>query len=100
MGLFSFFKRDTKQKNNDPDKIISQGILFEDNNKFLKWGIPITELSTLVDVKEKKFADRTVYNWGEHSILGGLKLELITVYWNHRAGSIDKRFNSIEFQAI
>lgn len=105
MRLFDFFKRKDElnlnlKQEKDLSKILAQGILFEDNNKFLKWGTPITELSKVVDVKEKKFADRTVYNWGEHRILGGLKLELSTVYWNHRAGSIDKRFNSIEFLAI
>jgi len=81
-------------------QILNIGILFEDNKKLLKWGVPINELAKQVEVKEKKFADRTVYNWGEHIILGGLKLELFTVYWNHRADSIDKKFNSIEFLAV
>jgi hypothetical protein len=102
MGLLDFFKRKKEFKadfsrERDLNKILNQGILFEDNNKFLKWGTPIKELSKHVEVKEKKFADRTVYNWGEHKILGGLKLELNTTYWNHRADSIDKLFTSIEF---
>jgi hypothetical protein len=104
MGLFDFFKRREKLRGDFGQekclgKILSQGILFEDNNKFLKWGTPVKELFAMVDVSEKKFADRTVYNWGEHTILGGLKLELITVYWSHSASSIDKLFNSIEFLA-
>src|SRR5258708_3980243 len=97
MGLFDFFKRKKKLTG---DFNISRGLLFEDNNKFLKWGVPVKELSKMVDVKEKKFADRTVYNWGEHEVFGGLRLELITIYWNHRGDSIDKRFNAIEFLAV
>ena len=81
-------------------KILNRGILLEDNKKLLKWGVPISDLARDVKVDEKKFADRTVYKWGEHSILGGLKLELSTVYWNHRADSVDKRFNSVEFDAV
>ena len=102
MGLLNFFKKKEKFEANfssekDLNKILSQGILFEDNTKLLKWGVPITDLAKQVEVKEKKFSDRTVYNWGEHKILDGLKLELKTTYWNHRADSIDKLFTSIEF---
>jgi hypothetical protein len=102
MGLLDFFKRKKEFKadfsrERDLSKILSQGILFEDNNQLLKWGVPITDLAKQVEVKEKKFTDRTVYNWGEHKILDGLKLEFNTTYWNHRADSIDKLFNHIEF---
>lgn len=105
MGLFDFFKRRSAAGLNLEGetsliKILDKGILFEDNEKLLKWGVPVSDLAKLVEVKEKKFADRTVYNWGEHNILDGLKLELSTVYWNHRADNIDKRFNSVEFLAV
>jgi len=105
MGLFGFFKKKHKlegqfTKERSLGEILNQGVLFEDQNKLLRWGSPINELTSVVDVKEKKFADRTVYNWGEHEILGGLKLELSTMYWNHREHSIDKRFNAIEFLAV
>jgi hypothetical protein len=103
MGLFDFFKR--KEDLNligekDLGKTLFHGILFEDNNKLLKWGTPVRDLAKQVEVKEKFFADRAVYNWGEHSILGGLKLELSTIYWNHREDSIDKLFTAIEFLAV
>ena len=102
MGLLDFFKKRKKveadfSREKNLNKILTQGILFEDINKLLKWGTPVKELAKLIDVKEKKFADRTVYNWGEHRILGGLKLELSTIYWNHREDSIEKLFTSIEF---
>jgi hypothetical protein len=99
MGLFDFFKKSEINFEGEKDlgKILNHGILFEDCNKLLKWGIPITGLAKQVAVKEKKFADRTVYNWGEHKILDGLNLELTTTYWNHREDSIDKLFTNIEF---
>jgi hypothetical protein len=105
MGLFDLFRRKSRESlysegEQGLSSILNLGILFEDNKKLLKWGVPVTDLAKQVEVNEKKFADRTVYNWGEHKILDGLKLALITVYWNHRPDSIDKRFNSIEFLAV
>ena len=101
MGLFDFFKREKKVKfdinNSSLTELLDKGILFEDNGKFLKWGIPVKDLSKDVEVKEKLFADRTVYHWGKHSILNGLSLELTTTYWNHREDSVYKIFNSISF---
>ena len=101
MGLFDFFKRGKKLdfdiNNSSPIELLDKGILFEGDNKFLKWGTPMKDLSKDVEVKEKLFADRTVYNWGEHKILNGLTLGLTTTYWNHREDSVYKRFNSISF---
>lgn len=97
MGLFDFFKKEKKLKfdvdNSSLTELLDKGILFEDNNRFLKWGTAIKDLSKEVEVKEKLFADRTVYQWGEHIILNGLSLELTTTYWNHREDSVYKRFN-------
>lgn len=101
MGLFDFFKRKEDEKfdinNSSPIELLGKGILFEDNTSFLKWGIPIKNLSKDIEVKEKLFADRTVYNWGEHKILNGLTLELTTTYWNYREDSIYKIFKSVNF---
>jgi hypothetical protein len=101
MGLFDFFKRKEDEKfdinSSSPIELLDKGILFEDNNRFLKWGTAIKDLSKDVEVKEKLFADRTVYNWGEHNILNGLTLELTTTYWNHREDSIYKIFKSVNF---
>jgi len=101
MGLFDFFKGRKKIKfdinNSSLNELLGHGLLFEDNNKFLEWGVPVKELSKDVEVKEKLFADRSVYNWGEHTILKGLTLPLTTTYWNHREDSVYKIFNSIIF---
>jgi len=105
MGLFSFLKRKREQTidfkhENDLGKILNQGIYFEDIDKFINWGTPVKELANKIPVKEKLFADRTVYNWSEHCILDGLKLEFTTTYWNHKEESRYKRFNTIEFWAV
>lgn len=105
MGLLKLFKRKSEvglsvEGEANLIKTLNIGMLFEENKKLLKWGVPINELAKQVEVKENKFADRTVYYWGEHKILDGLKLELFTVYWNHRADSVDRKFTSIEFLAV
>ncbi len=41
-----------------------------------------------------------MYNWGERSILGGLRLNFTTVCWNHKQQSSTGRFNTIEFRAV
>ena len=101
MGLFDFFKGRKKLKfdinNSSLNELLRHGILFEDNNKFLEWGLTIRYLTKEIDVKEKLFADRSVYNWGEHTILNGLTLPLTTTYWNHREDSVYKIFKSVVF---
>ena len=101
MSLFNFLKIKKKVKfdinNSSLNELLGHGLLFEDNNKFLEWGVPVKELLKDVEVKEKLFADRSVYNWGEHTILNGLTLPLTTTYWNHREDSVYKIFNSIIF---
>ena len=104
MDLFRFFKRKEEVKidfrdEKDISKIIGIGVFFEDIDKFLRWGSPIKVLAREVTAKEKIFADRVIYNWGEHSILGGLKLELTTVCWDHKQESSVRKLESIEFRA-
>jgi hypothetical protein len=106
MWLFDFLKKNKKgrtldfKNEKDLGKVINRGIYFEDTDQFLKWGTPIKELAKQLPVKEKLFADRVVYNWGEHTILSGLKLEFTTIFWNHKDESRYKKFNAIEFWAI
>ncbi len=103
MGLFDFFRRKSGESlylegETEAISVLNVGILFEDNKKLLKWGVAVSDLAKQVEVKEKRFADRTVYSWGEHTIIDGLKLQLYTVYWDYKADSGDKRFNWIESQ--
>jgi hypothetical protein len=103
MGLFDFFKRKEEinfSAEKELGKVLNSGVYFEDTDDFLKWGVAIKDLAKYVTVKEKIFADRSVYSWGEHSILNGLTLDFTTVCWNHKQEGAARRFNSIEFQAV
>ena len=105
MDFLGPFKKKQKENsgfenNKEPGIVLGEGILFEDIGKVVKWGKTIKDLSAIVNVKEKRFADRTVYNWGEHIILNGLNLELTTTFWNHREESANKRFNRIDFWTV
>jgi len=100
MGLFSIFKK----KKEEPEAAtipsngvtaLAEGILFEDDGVFLKWGADI-EADKLYAKKEYR-ADRTIYQWGEKTILNGLKLSFKTVCWNHKQHGDTKALESVEF---
>lgn len=74
---------------------LADGILFEEEGVFLKWGADI-EADKLY-VKKEYRADRTIYQWGERVILNGLKLPLKTVCWNHKQHGDTKSLESVEF---
>ena len=97
MGLFSIFKKEPEPTVVPKDSIkgLANGILFEGDGVFLRWGSDI-EADKLYIKKEYR-ADRTIYHWGERSILNSLKLPFKTVCWNHKQHGETKSFESIEF---
>jgi hypothetical protein len=99
MALFSFFKKKaepgTKATPTDSIKALADGILFEEEGVFLSWGADI-ETDKCYEKKGYR-ADRTIYEWGERTILNGLKLPFKTVCWNHKQHGDIKSFESIEF---
>jgi len=99
MELFSIFKKKTEPETgavpSDSIKALPEGILFEGEEFFLKWGSDI-EADKRYAKKEYR-ADRTIYQWGEKVLLKGLQLPLKTVCWNHRQHGDTKSFESIEF---
>lgn len=73
---------------------LDKGIFFEDSNTLLEWGHSVEKL-----VKENKAniiqkSDRVIIEWGTHTLLNGLQLELSNVFL---LTNPDK-FKSIEFQ--
>ena len=96
MTFFSRFKKKAEPEIVPIDgvKAIADGILFEDAF-FLKWGTDI-ELDKKYTKKEYR-ADRTIYHWGDRTILNGLSLYFKTVCWNHKQHSDTKSFESIDF---
>ena len=99
MGLFTFFKKKTEQEAvvipNNSIKALADGVLFENEDIFLKWGSDIEKDKHYA--KKEYRADRTIYQWGEKVVLQGLKLPLKTVCWNHKQHGDTKAFESIEF---
>ena len=99
MGLFSLFKKRTEPEvvivPPDGIRALADGILFEEENVFLKWGADIE--ANKCYIKKEYRADRVIYQWGEKTILNGLKLGLKTVCWNHKQHSNIRSFESLEF---
>lgn len=99
MGLFSIFK-----KKQEPEKVVvpadgikalAEGILFEEDNFFLKWGAdPEADKKY---VKKEFRADRVIYQWGERTVLGGLRLPFKTICWHHKQHGDARAFESMDF---
>jgi hypothetical protein len=96
MTFFSIFKRKAEQDMIPADgiKAIIDGILFE-GETFLKWGSDIETDKQYI--KKEYRADRTIYHWGERSVLNGLTLYFKTICWNHKQNGDTKLFESIDF---
>jgi len=101
MGLFSIFKKKAEREitilPSDSIKALADGILFESEGVFLKWGADIE--ADKFYIKKEYRADRTIYQWGEKTVLNGLKLPFKTICWNHKQHGDTKSFESIEFLA-
>jgi len=99
MGLFSFLKRKPESEETvvpaNGIKALAEGILFEDDGIFLKWGSD-PEAGKYYAKKEFR-ADRVIYLWGEKSILGGLRLPFKTICWHHKQHGDTRAFESLEF---
>ena len=99
MGLFSIFKKkpepEITEVPTDSIKALADGILFEEDGVFLKWGADI-EADKLYAKKEFR-ADRVIYQWGSKAILNGLKLPFKTVCWYQKQHGNTRAFETIEF---
>lgn len=79
----------------DSIKALPDGILFEGENIFLKWG---ADPETDKQYAKKEFrADRVIYQWGERKILNGLTLPFKTICWNHKQHGENRSIESIDF---
>jgi hypothetical protein len=96
MTFFSIFKKKSESElvSYDGIKAIVDGVLF-DERVFIKWGSDI-EADKLYKKKEYR-VDRTIYHWGQKSILCGLTLYFKTICWNHKMHGDTKSFESIDF---
>lgn len=79
---------------------IHNGITFEETTSFLKWGKFINPLIRKFNGTKENLGDRTVYNWGKHTVLSGLELELTNSFYNYGKERWFRRLNQIEYWAI
>lgn len=93
--MLSFFKRKSKQ--NEATPTLNRGVLFEDTGNFLEWGKSTEDLAKIFAAKKIYRADRIIYEWGEHKILKGLELNLVTTHWTNDLNNRGDQFSKIEF---
>jgi hypothetical protein len=103
MGLFNFFgtnKISSYHGEKNGLEKIEEGILFEYNHQLLQWTTSINSFTSNGEISIEKKPDRTIYNWGEHNILNGLRLPLYTIFWNFGEDAFFRKFKKIEFTTI
>ena len=76
---------------------LNEGIQFEENGIFLKWGKAINPLCNEFGKTKEIIGNSIQYNWGKHKILDGLELDLTTSFANiGYARWFRKKFNKLE----
>ena len=78
---------------------LGEGIYFEDTKSFLYWNTDLKKLISDNSAKIISKADRTIINWGTHTILYGLNLDLSNTYLLNYKNS-NSIFNSIEYKCV
>jgi hypothetical protein len=106
MEFFKLFKKDTAapiiiyREDKNGVELIDEGILFGGTNLFLKWGVDLEVLVKELQLKKERRTDRTIYRFGEQSILNGLKLDLASILWDAKSEGYPKLLDSIEFLSM
>ncbi len=72
--------------------MLEKGILLEDINILLEWNKPLKQLAIENNAAIIEQADRTSVEWGKHTILNGLELNLSNTYLLSKP----EKFNFIE----
>ena len=66
----------------------------------LTWGTPIEQLHSEFGTGKQEKGDRTIYEWGERTILNGLTLHLTSMFWNFEEKPNERQLKNIDFWAI
>ena len=74
--------------------------VFEGSGAELIWGMSVEQLHKEFGIEMRDKGDRTIYTWGEQTILNGLHLHLTSRYWNFDIEPEDRKFDHLEFWAI
>ena len=79
---------------------LDKGVFLEDSKVLLEWGKPINALVVENNATIVSKPDRTIIEWGHHTILDGLKLELTSTYLKLSNLNLSKKFNTISSWTI
>lgn len=74
---------------------IDKGLLLEDTGKLLGWSDWLHGLVQRNGAKVRRTEDRVIVEWGRHSVLGGLELNLTTTYLAPLLPFFLRRFRSV-----
>ena len=80
-------------------ELISDGLLFEPTNTFIKWGADIEDIVKNIPLRKERRSDRTIYRFGKQTIFNGLELDLSVTFWDAKHEDF-KLFNAVEFFSI
>jgi hypothetical protein len=78
----------------------SKHLELEGTNIKLIWGTPIEQLHSDFGTGKQEKGDRTIYEWGEHTILNGLALNLTSMFWNFQEEPNERRLRKQDFWAV
>lgn len=78
----------------------SEHLELEGTDIKLTWGLPIEQLHSEFGKKKQEKGDRTIYDWGERTILNGLTLHLSSMFWNFQERPDERKLTKLDFWAI
>lgn len=105
MSLLNFFGKKSKSfvttytGDKSSIELISDGLLFERANTFIKWGADIEDIIKNIPLRKERRSDRTIYRFGKQAIFNGLELDLSLTFWDAKNEDV-KLFSSVEFFSI
>lgn len=81
-------------------KSLNKGLVFEESDVFLKWGLFIETYVISNECTKEILADNTVYFWGKRKIFNGLELPFSTDFSNNGIKRWFRLVNRLEYKVV